>query len=45
MFLAAKISIVDIAVMKHKLIWIMLNEKLLCILQDKQTKFKDIWDP
>lgn len=47
MFLAAEIAIVtackspviDIALMKRKLTWIMLNEKFVSVLQDKQPLF------
>lgn len=52
-FLAAKIAIasawkspiVDIALMKRKLGWIMLNEKIVSILNDKQPLFEKIWSP
>lgn len=50
-FLAAKITIatswkspvIDIAFMKHKLTWIMLNEKILSSLREKQFLFIEIW--
>lgn len=51
--LQAKIAIVpawknptiDIALMKRKLTWIMLNEKILRVLRDKQPLFEKIWSP
>lgn len=46
-FLAAKIAVamawkspvIDLALLKCKLTWIMLNEKLVSVLQDRQTLF------
>lgn len=53
MILPAKIAIVtawkshfiDIALLKRKLMWIMLNEKNVSVLQDKQPLFDKIWSP
>lgn len=53
MFLAPKISIattwknsvVDLAVMKRKLTWIMFNEKLVSILKDRSSRFDCVWNP
>lgn len=52
-FLAAKISIatawkspvIDLALMKRKLTWIMLHEKLVSVLRDKQPLFEKVWTP
>lgn len=51
MFLAAKIAIaaackspmIDLALMKQKLTWIMLHKKLVSVLRDKQSLFERIW--
>lgn len=51
MFLAAKMAIataqkspmVDLALLKHKLTWIMLNEKIVSVLRDKQALFNKVW--
>lgn len=53
MFLAAKIAIaaawkspvIDMAIIKCKLTWIMLNEKIVNILRDKQSPFDKTWSP
>lgn len=51
MFLAAKIAIatawkipvIDLALMKRKLTWIMLHETMVSVLRDKQSPFEKVW--
>lgn len=53
MFLSAKIAIasawkspaIDIALLKRKLSWIMLNEKIVSVLRDRQAVFDRVWSP
>lgn len=50
MFLAAKTAIatagkslvINLALMKRKLIWIMLNEKIVSVLRDKHFQFEKV---
>lgn len=52
-FISAKIIIakswktaaLPFAQLKHKLSWIMLNERMTAILQDKMQMYKKVWDP
>lgn len=53
MFLAAKIAsastwkspMIDLVLMKQKLSWIMLHEKLVSVLQNTQSLFERVWTP
>lgn len=42
---AVPVAMVDLSVMKCKLIWITINEKLVSILKDTASRFKRVWDP
>lgn len=52
-FLAAKFTIarartsplVNVALVKHNVSWITVNEKLTIILRDKQARFEKVWPP
>lgn len=43
--IARKSSVIDIALMKWKLTWVMLNEKVVSVLGDEQPTFDEIWSP
>lgn len=42
---ARRSPMINITLVKHKISWTMINEKLTSILRDKQTKFEKVRNP